>query len=392
LLALGDAPGMEAVLRGEPWREREFLRAALLAHAYRAQGRVADFSATWRLALIATGSDRGRMLALLARADDWRWAVERHEVIWKLFGLEPENTTIQDALIRWERHRGDTPALRRIYVRIVEVSPADEVARNNLAYTSLLIDVGAVSAGLMAAELAAKYPENPYYATTLALALHRQGDDAGALAVLDRLSLAQRSEPVRALLRARCLASLGQFEPAQDLLDGVVLAELLPEERKLAAEARVALARHRRAAGNQVRLLARDVGADAAGSGWLDGVDAAIRAEATTDMRLAESLQIAGGLGGAEDFVGRESLAGARLPAFRVDGAGVSPDGSAARESRGMASGAGAGRARRCAAAQSGFARHALVVERRENRGAEPSLRGRARRSRHARGVAGSLS
>jgi Flp pilus assembly protein TadD len=288
LLSLGDAPALEALLRGERWTEREYLRAAFLAHALRAQGKTADFAPAWRLALIATGSDPARMTDLLTRVDGWRWAVERHDVVWKLFGLFPDNPSIQEILIRWERYRGDTANLRRLFARIVEVSPADNTARNNLAYTSLLIDVGAAQAGLAAAELAAAYPDNPYFATTHALALYKQGDPAAALDRLDRLSAAERVEPVRQLIRALCLVSLGRAEPAADLLYGVDPSGMLPEERRFASDIRLALDRSERAADNQNRLLALDTPGSAAG--WLAEVDAATREAATTDMRLADSL------------------------------------------------------------------------------------------------------
>jgi predicted Zn-dependent protease len=288
LLTLNDAPALEALLRGERWTEREYLRAAFLAYAFRAQGKTADFTQAWRLALIATGSDANRMTDLLTRADAWRWGVERHDVVWKLFGLFPDNPSIQEILVRWERYRGDTANLRRLFARIVEVSPSDEAARNNLAYTSLLIDVGTAPARLSAAALASQYPNNPYYATTHALALHKQGDPAAALALLDSLSVTERTEPVRQLLRALCLVSLGRADPATDLLNGVDPSALLPEEKRFATDIRLALTRSERTAGNENRLRALNVARSEIG--WLAEVDSATREAATTDMRLADSL------------------------------------------------------------------------------------------------------
>ncbi|MBC8041326.1 MAG: hypothetical protein H7Y06_12345 [Opitutaceae bacterium] len=291
LLILNDAPALEALLRNQRWAEREYLRAAFLAYACRAQGKTTDFTQAWRQALIATGSDRNRMTDLLKRVDGWRWGVERHDVVWKLFGLFPDNSTIQEILIRWERYRGDTANLRRLFARIVEVNPSDEAARNNLAYTSLLIDVGAAQAGLSAAALAAQYPDNPYYATTHALALYKQGDPAAALARLDTLTVTELTEPVRQLIRALCLVALGRSDPAADLLNGVDPSTLLPEEKRFATDIRLALNRSERAAGNQTRLLAMNV-VPRSETGWLADIDAVTRDAATTDMRLADSLLV----------------------------------------------------------------------------------------------------
>lgn len=291
LLKLHDAPALETLLRGGNWPRREYLREALLAHSYRDQRRSADFAEAWKLALIGTGTDLGKNTLLLARADEWRWVNERHEVVWKLFAIVPDNESVQQILSTWERHQGNTANLNRLFARMTEVHPTAEV-RNNFAYTSLLLDSNIARAGLIAAELAAAQPGNPYYATTYALALYKQGHPAEALARLDALTASERSEPVRMLLRALCLAATGQAVPASDLLNGVILTGMLPEEKHLAEIVTTEIAQLDRSKGNRSRLLAfhhdrPETGAGA--SGWLALVAPGTRGSATTDMQLADS-------------------------------------------------------------------------------------------------------
>ncbi len=295
LLVRRDATGLEAYLRSAHWPTREYLRAALLAHAYRDLGRAADFTQAWKLAVLDAGGDLRKATALLARVDEWRWVPERHEVVWKLFALVPTNESVQHILVLWERHQGSTVNLQRLFTRIVEVQPADEVARNNLAYTSLLLDVNVTRAGLLAADLTAANPSNPYYATTHALALYKQAKPAEALARLDALSASERAEPVRRLLRALCLADLGQSGPAADEMNGVVLEDMLPEEKRLANLGQLEIARLERKQGNRSRLLASRVGQEQnlGSSGWLTLVSVETRRAATTDMQLADSLYAA---------------------------------------------------------------------------------------------------
>lgn len=295
LLVQRDAAGLEAFLRGGHWPNRDYLRAALLAHAYRDLGRSADFTEAWKLALISGGADLRKATALLARVDEWRWIPERHEVVWKLFALVPTNESVQRILILWERHQGNTVALHRLFTRIVEVQPGDEVARNNLAYTSLLLDANVTRAGLLAAELSAANPVNSFYATTYALALYKQGKPAEALARLDKLNPGERSEPVRRLLRALCLTALGQAGPAADEMNGVPLRDMLPEEKRLAEAGRAEIARLDRVQGNRSRLQATRAGAEQnkGAAGWLVLVATETRRTATTDMQLADSLYAA---------------------------------------------------------------------------------------------------
>lgn len=292
LLARGDAAGLEAYLRGGHWPRRDYLRAALLAHAYRDLKRSADFAEAWKLALISAGSDLRKATTLLARADEWRWVNERHEVVWKLFALAPTNESVQRILILWEKHQGNTVNLNRLFTRIAEVQPQDAVAQNNFAYTSLLLDANRGRAGLLATQLAAENPTNAYFGTTLVMALYKQGKMTEALARLDAMTPTERVEPVRMLLRALCLAGLGQAGPAADVMNGVVLADMLPEEKKLAQAGRVEIARLDRMQGNRSRLLAsRAVPEQNPGAtGWLALVAPATRDAATTDMQLADSL------------------------------------------------------------------------------------------------------
>jgi hypothetical protein len=313
LLTLHDAPALEALLRGGNWPGREYLREALLAHAYRDEGRSADFTEAWKLALIGAGSDLRKTTALLARVDEWRWVTERHDVVWKLFALVPTNETVQQVLTVWERHQGNTANLNRLFSRIVEVQPAADIARNNLAYTSLLLDSNVARAGLIAAELAAANLKNPYYATTYALALYKQGHAAEALGRLDALTASERTEPVRMLIRALCLATLGQATPASDLMNDVVLTNMLPEEKHLADGVMAEIARLDRVQGNRSRLLAFRRGQEqgSAAAGWLALVAAETRGSATTDMQLSDSLYAAADWDGLQELLRMTNWKGA---------------------------------------------------------------------------------
>lgn len=305
LLTLHDAPALEAFLRGTNWPKNEYLREALLAHAYRDEGRSTDFEEAWKLALIGLGADLRKTTALLTRVDEWRWVTERHDVVWKLFALVPANETVQQVLTLWERHQGNTANLNRLYARIVEVQPGNLVARNNLAYTSLLLDSNVARAGLIAADLTTTNPKNPYFSTTYALALYKQGHVAEALARLEAQTASERAEPVRMLFRALCLAALGQAVPAADLMNGVVLKDMLPEEKRLAEGGLTVIARLDRVQGNRSRLLAyhRSLEKDSSAAGWLALVATGTRDAASTDMQLADSLYAAPDWAGLQELL-----------------------------------------------------------------------------------------
>jgi Flp pilus assembly protein TadD len=296
LLARRDWAALEAHLKTGSWPEREFLRQALLAYTYRTQARSAEFAEAWKAAVVAIGSDPAkspvRARLLLQRAEQWKWLHERYDVVWKLFSLNPANVTVRLALAAWEHRQGNTANLNKLYARLIEIEPRDQVARNNFAYTSLLLDSNLARAGLIAAEHAAAFPDDPYLTTTYSFALFKQGKAAEALEKIEKLSPAELSEPDRMLLHAAYLARVGETSRAAELMKGIDLRRLLPEERRLGENTLLEISRRERSQGDQTRLAAikQAHGTDGGPSGWIALVSSATRETASVDMQLADSL------------------------------------------------------------------------------------------------------
>lgn len=290
LLVLQNWPALEAHLKVGTWNNQEFLRQGFLAYAHRAQGRSGEFNEAWKTAVVAVGNDRYKIGELMRRTEVWKWTEERYDVVWKLFSVMPTHASVQQALIAWEKRHGRTANLNKIFARIAEVDSGDVLARNNLAYTSLLLDSNIARATLIANQLAAEKPKDAFIATTQAFAFFKQGNAAEALSRLESLSAAELSLPDRTLLRAVILARLGQSERAIEMIKGVNLKLVLPEERKLAENALAEIARNARTKEDQTRLGAMKPLPVGEGSGWLVLVSPEARASATLEMQLTDPL------------------------------------------------------------------------------------------------------
>jgi cellulose synthase operon protein C len=306
LLTLRDWRALEAHLKSGTWPTLEFVRQALLAYTYRAQQRPSDFAEAWKATLLAIGSDPikdpQKAGYLLSRVEGWKWVTERYDVVWKLFTLVPTNAQFREALMTWERRQGNTANLNKIFARHVEVEPTSALARNNLAYSSLLLDSNIARMGVIAAELAASFPDNPYFVTTHAFALFKQGNAAEALKRLEALSATELSAPERMLLRAVFLARTGETARAAELMKGIKLQPLLPEEQRLGEGVFLEIARRERTQGDKNRLveLQQKQGTDAGGAGWLALLTPEARAAATVEMQLTEPLYASGNWAGLQ--------------------------------------------------------------------------------------------
>lgn len=307
LFAVQDWVALENFTKGGNWGDSNYVRSVFLAYSYRKLGRTAGFSEAWKSAVIGAGVDippgNGiRKLAdLMMRVDAWKWEEEHFDVLWKIFALLPRNLEVQQQLIAWERRQNRTASLNKIFATILQLNPGDPVTTNNLAYTNLLMDSNVAQSYLMADALVKANPGNPYFATTRALALYRQGKFTEALEQMQSLGFAARSVPERMLLHAVFLAKAGEAEKAADLLSGLIAGNLLPEEKKLRDLALADIAQAQRMQGNRSRLQALKRGAET--GGWLGLLDPATQRDATVDMQLADSAYATGDLAGLSELL-----------------------------------------------------------------------------------------
>ncbi|MFT3782534.1 MAG: hypothetical protein QM790_11020 [Nibricoccus sp.] len=291
LLLKKDWTALETYLRSCKWKENEFARYAMLAYKHRAVGNERAFAEAWKLAVIEVGNNNRKLQALLARVNTWNWTEERFELLWKRFSIDPGDMTNRQQLIAWESSKGNTSGLSRIFARVLEISPQDANARNNFAYTSLLLGTNIDQAAEYARQNLKEEPKNIFYITTQSLALYKQGKPQEALQMLDSVGAVGVSQPDRMLLRALYLAELGRAPEAADVLANVRVASLaLPEERRLHQQALTLIARAEREQGNVARLAsltAQQGNADR--KSWVAILPESLRKSVNVPMELADT-------------------------------------------------------------------------------------------------------
>jgi cellulose synthase operon protein C len=301
LLILKDWPAMETFLRGCKWVENEFARHALLAFRYRVSGRDREFNEEWRLAVIEIGNNPRRLQTLLTQVTSWSWQDQRFELLWKRFMLEPSNASIRNQLIVWEKSRGNTAGLNRLFARLVENDQNDMDAKNNYAYTSMLLGINLDRAYQSAHDAHQSNPKNPFYATTHAFALYRQGKYEEALEVMQAMGVAAITVPERTLLQSVILIANRKFEEGASMAMPLKLDAFLPEERRLLTDSLANVDRSRREIGSAARLAALTATPSADRKSWLGLLPVALREKPTVQMELAESLY------GSDDYKGLEA-------------------------------------------------------------------------------------
>lgn len=303
-VALRQWDALNSMASAAQWGAQDYLRYAFLAYAGRATGRMADATNAWKLAVIRAGDNARYTAHLLSRITAWGWESEKYDLVWKLFALMPRNDAIARQLIVWERAQGRTSKLNQIFARLFELDPEDRVARNNFAYTSLLLDSNLAQAYALARENYWSEPHNPYYVTTQALALYKQGKQQDALELIESLRASQLSDPERVLCRALLHAASGDGLGARGLMVGLDVSGMLPEEQKLATQTRTLIARFERERGRDSQLYAiQSSGSVDLAQGWLQAVSTLSHDNATKDMQLADSLFAARDMKGLNELL-----------------------------------------------------------------------------------------
>jgi tetratricopeptide (TPR) repeat protein len=284
--------GVVNLLSGKKWTKMEDMRLVYLAQAHRELGRETEFTETWRLAVLATERNLPRITRMLELVDRWGWQTERYTLFWEWLNLTPGNTEVLNTLVEYELKRGNTANLNRIYTRLLETEPGDLIVQNNFAYTCLLLDINLSRAKSYAKTLYEANPAHPNIKTTYAFALRKQGLAKEAAELMATLNAAERSEPTRVLHCAAIQADLGNTQTATDFLYNLVEDGLLPEERSLATQIRMALSREETAKKLRNRLMDSDLNTarSAEAVGWLEIVGARGSGAPNSDLKLSDAL------------------------------------------------------------------------------------------------------
>jgi hypothetical protein len=291
LLSLNDYAALEKHLRPTRWTENEYARQALLAYSARKRGDERAFSEAWRLAVIEVGSNPRRLQSLLSRVASWGWPEQRVELLWKKFSLDPSDKVTRQQIATWERGRQNTAALNRLFGRINENDPNDRESKNNYTYTSLLLGTALDRAHTDARANYEADPSNPYFATTYAFSLYRQGKHQAALTTLEGLNLGSLAAPERTLLHGVILIANGRIDEGLEQTNHLKLDQFLPEERRLYEDASVVVAKTRRDQATVARLatFSSTPAGGAERKSWLQALPASYRASGV-QMELADSL------------------------------------------------------------------------------------------------------
>ena len=232
---LRDWQNLEAGTAKANWGRFEFLRHAYLARALREQDKPAAAEHEWSVAVKDATSSESLVL-LIQPVSEWGWENETTDLLWAL-SKRPEKQ--KDAFVALYQHYAktmDTQGLYRVLVRLSELDSTNLNIQNNLAQVSLLLNANPEKARRSAADVYHKSPTNPAYMTTYAYSLLTQGNAKEALRIMSSLSEEQLSDPTIGAYYGICLAAL-RDEKARDFLKAGQQAMLLPEEKKLIANA-----------------------------------------------------------------------------------------------------------------------------------------------------------
>ena len=238
--ALTNWSAVQRFLADQHWAEMEFLRLAFLSQAA-LQKREMTSASVWRSAVREAGDRLGAQIALLNLADSWQRPSDKEDLLWEIYRHHPQERWALTDLRRFYQAQNNTLGLNKVLTALAESNQKDFVAANNLAATSLLLNLNVSKACDLATKLHAERPDDPIVASTYAYALHLRGNTAEGLAALQKLKPQALEDPPVALYYGILLSASGQPAQAKKYLDLGQRGPLLPEERQLLEAARKAL-------------------------------------------------------------------------------------------------------------------------------------------------------
>ena len=246
-LRLADWAALESLTKDAQWGDVEILRLAFLCRALRETGQEDAAAIQWRAALANAKKNPSILPQTTDMLAAWGWGKERRELLWVAADLSKEVGWALRSLYQDYMAAGETNNLLRVATKMAELEPKSPDVQNNVACLLLLLNRHAVtpfatdSAFVSARDLYQRFPTDPRYVSTYAYALHVRGNSAEALKIMQTLRQEQLAEPATALYYGVLLSARGEVaEAAKYLALAAGNAKLLPEEKQLLEEARLA--------------------------------------------------------------------------------------------------------------------------------------------------------
>ena len=234
-----DWDGLKAHVKFSGWNTLEFQRLALYARVLREQGDADGSAAQWKAA-IAAATGHPEDIATLARlATSWKWDAEATGILWQIARGASNQMAALQTLSRKFQINGNARELLNVANRMLELEPGSALAKNNVAYLSLLLEVDKERAHALAKEVYQSDPANVAFVSTYALAMHLLGKSDEGLRLMRALKPQDLEAPGNAFCYGVLLAA---SDPRGDAAKYLKLAEtssiLLPQERAMLAKAR----------------------------------------------------------------------------------------------------------------------------------------------------------
>jgi hypothetical protein len=229
------------VTQADLWQGAEYGRHAYRALALREMGQVRLAHSAWKSAITGAAGEPDALTWLARIASEWNWPIENEEALTAMVGTTKQSREVVGTLGARYLAEGNTAALRRLSLRLMEADATDENARNDYAILSLLLKLDIPRAIRIAADLHHTHPSHSGYASTHAFALNFQGRSDEALRVIERIPIGELNQPGFAAYYGIILVANGLPKRAAPFLEIAEKGPLLPEENQLVKEA-VALA------------------------------------------------------------------------------------------------------------------------------------------------------
>lgn len=233
---LNDWRKLENSLGPAKWGDFDFLRHAYLALAAEKQDKPAAREREWAAANKGAAARSEAAMMLFRTISPWHWDRETVDLLWTLTSYPDKKHEAFATLYQIYSRKNDTQGLYKLLLRLHDADPNDLNIANNLAQVSLLLNADVAAARKLAADVYAKAPTNPVYATTYGYALLNKGDARAAAKVIGSLPPDQLRRPAVSVYYGFCLAAL-RDPRAQEYLEIGRTAPLLPEEKALLEKA-----------------------------------------------------------------------------------------------------------------------------------------------------------